>query len=136
MSKKYTLPFTPENLRQFLEINPQPLNLDQIASIFDMRADQYPEIKDALDTLKTKRQVRIERPKRKNYKVRYRSTSPISDVVIARLKEKPATTRVELEILGLKQEQIVPVFLSQNLIKRLENSTGQKLIKGSHVAVV
>ncbi|NCO04291.1 MAG: RNB domain-containing ribonuclease [Alphaproteobacteria bacterium] len=132
MSKKRlnSLTFTLSNLRSLLDLNPSPVSFDSLVKAFNLKSSDQDQLRSALETLQKDRRVK------QDIRGRYQSTKPISDIVIARLKETPQGSRVEIDIMGLKQEQIVPAFLSMGQIKKLEKKTGSKITKHSHVAVV
>ncbi len=132
MSKKRlnSLTFTLTNLRNVLDLNPSSVSFDSLAKVFNLKLPDQDKLKSALAMLQKDRRIK------QDIKGRYQSTRPLSDIVIARLKETPQGSKVEIEIMGLKQEQIVPAFLSMGQIKKLERKTGAKITKNSHVAVV
>ena len=125
-----SLTFTIPNLRNVLDLNPSPVSFDSLAKAFNLKSPDQEQLKSALATLQEERRVK------RDIKGLYQSTRPLSDIVIARVKETPQASKVEIEIMGLKQEQIVPAFLSNRQIEKLEKRIGSRITKNSHVAVV
>ncbi|HPF78679.1 MAG TPA: RNB domain-containing ribonuclease [Alphaproteobacteria bacterium] len=127
--RKPKYPFNKKNVKLALDLNPEAVSFESLANGFGFKKSDWPQLQSALSEL-TAEGLITERATGS-----YISNSPISDLVIVKLSERPSRRAVELEIMGVKGDQPFSVTISDKQIRKIEQKEGKRLSKGSILAV-
>ncbi|HRW30780.1 MAG TPA: hypothetical protein P5227_12340, partial [Emcibacteraceae bacterium] len=127
--RKPKYPFNKKNVKLALDLNPEAVSFESLANGFGFKKSDWPQLESALSEL-TAEGLITERASGS-----YISNSPISDLVIVKLSERPSRRAVELEIMGVKGDQPFSVTISDKQIRKIEQKEGKRLSKGSILAV-
>lgn len=130
MSRPAPIPYTDDNLRHIVSLNPKGVSLQSIAKGFGLGESSHPELRRKLDALCTEGFAFTDK---KDF---FTAVSPMSEVVVARVAEslKARDTKIKLSIKGLPEDHPAHPALSVRAFQK--KFPGQRVYPNTELAVI